>query len=35
MHSKFVIEKWVSRRHFFIDEKILQNFDLTGELISV
>ena len=24
MHNKFVIEKWVNRRHFFIDVKNLQ-----------
>ena len=35
MHNKFVIEKWVNRRHFYIDEKNQQKFGLTGELISV
>ena len=25
IYSKFVIEKWVNCRHFFIDEKNLQN----------
>ena len=34
MHNKFIIEKWVNRRHFFIDDKILQKLGLTGELIS-
>ena len=29
------MEKWVNRRHFFIDEKNLQKFGLTGEVISV
>ena len=27
------MEKWVIRRHFFIDEKNLQKLGLTGELI--
>ena len=35
MHNKFVIEKWVNRRHFYIDEKNQQKFGLAGELISV
>ena len=35
MHNKFVIEKWVNRRHFYIDEKNQQKSGLTGELISV
>ena len=35
MHNKFVIEKWVNRRHFFIDEKNLQKLGLTEEPISV
>ena len=34
MHNKFVIEKWINRRHFFIDEKKWKNFGLKGELIS-
>ena len=34
IHNKFIIEKWVNRRHFFIDEKNLQKLVLTGELIS-
>ena len=32
---KFVIKKWVNRRHFFIDEKNLQFFGLATEVISV
>ena len=32
---KFVIKKWVNRRHFFIDEKNLQLFGLATEVISV
>ena len=35
IHNKFVIEKWVNCHHFFIDEKHLQKFDQTGEVISV
>ena len=35
MQNKFVIEKWVNRRHFFIDEKNLQKFGLIGEVIFV
>ena len=35
LHNKFVIEKWVNRRHFFIDEKNLQKFSLTGEYICL
>ena len=35
IHNKFVIEKWVNYHHFFIDEKHLQKFDQTGEVISV
>ena len=34
MHNKFVIKKWLNRRHIFVDEKNLQKFALTGELIS-
>ena len=34
MDNKFVIEKWVNRRHFFIDDKNLEKFGLTGEFIS-
>ena len=30
MQNKFVIEKWVIRRNFFIDEENLQKFGLTG-----
>ena len=29
------MEKWVDRRQFYIDEKNLQKFGLTGELVSV
>ena len=35
MHNEFVIEKWVNRRHFLVDEKILQKFGLIGEFSSV
>ena len=35
MHNKIFIEKWVNRRHFFIDEKNLQKSDLMGEAISL
>ena len=35
IHNKFIIKKWVNRRYFFIDEKNLQNFGLTAEVISV
>ena len=31
----FFVEKWVSRCHFFIDDKNLQKLDLTLELLSV
>ena len=34
MHIKLIIEKWVNRRHIFIDEKNLQKLGLKGELIS-
>ena len=34
MHNKFFIEKLVER-HFYIDEKNLQTFGMTRELISV
>ena len=34
MHNKFVIEKWINRRHIFIDEKNWQKFGLKRELIS-
>ena len=34
IQNKFLVEKWVNRRHFFIDEKNLQKFGLTGELVS-
>ena len=34
IYKEFVIEKWVNWRHFYIDEKNFQKFDLTGELIS-
>ena len=33
-HNKFIIEKWVNRRYFFIDEKKLQKLGLTRQLIS-
>ena len=29
------MEKWVDRLQFYIDEKNLQKFGLTGELVSV
>ena len=29
------MEKWVDRPQFYIDEKNLQKFGLTGELVSV
>ena len=32
---KFVFKKWVNRRHFFTDKKILQKFGLAAEVISV
>ena len=35
IHNKFPVEKRVNRRHFYIDEKNLQKFGLTGELLSV
>ena len=35
MHNKFVIEKWVNRRHFFIDVKNLQKFCQARKHISV
>ena len=35
MDNEFVIEKWVNRWHFFIDEKSLQKFRPTGEFSSV
>ena len=35
IHNKFPVEKRVNRRHFYIDEKNLQKFGLTGELPSV
>ena len=35
MHNKFFVEKWVNRRHFFVDEKKLLKLGVTGELISV
>ena len=34
IYTKFISEKWVNRRHFFIDEKNLQKLGLAGELIS-
>ena len=30
-----VIEKWVKRRRFFIDDKNMQKFDLTGQVSSL
>ena len=33
-HNEFIIEKWVNRRHFFIDEKKLQKLGFSGQLIS-
>ena len=35
IHNKFVIKKWLNRRCFFVNEKNLQNFGLTAEVISV
>ena len=35
IHNKFVIEKWVNRCHFFVDQKNLQKFGLAAELVSV
>ena len=35
IHNKFLNEKWVNRRHFFIDEKNLEKLGVTGELLSV
>ena len=35
MQSKFIIEKLVNRRHFFIDKKNSEKLSLRGELISV
>ena len=34
IHNKFVIKKWVKRRHFFMDEKNLEELGPTGEFIS-
>ena len=34
MNNKFIIEKWVNSRHFFIDEKHLQKLSLRGQIIS-
>ena len=33
--NDFVIEKWVNRRHFFIDKESFQNFGLTEDFNSV
>ena len=35
MRNDFVIEKWVNRRHFLIDEGSLQKFGLTEEFNSI
>ena len=35
LHNTIFKEKWVNRRHFFLDEKNLQKLGLTGEPISV
>ena len=35
IYDKFVFGKWVNCHHFFVDEKNLQKFGLTGEFISV
>ena len=35
MHNKFVIKKWVNCCYSFIDEKKLQKFGLTADVISV
>ena len=32
---KSLNEKWVNRRHFFIDEKNLEKLGVTGERLSV
>ena len=29
------MEKWVNRSHFFIDERNLQKFGLTEEVVSI
>ena len=34
IYNKFISEKWVNLRHFFIDVKNLQKLGLAGELIS-
>ena len=34
IYNKFISEKWVNFRHFFIDVKNLQKLGLAGELIS-
>ena len=34
IHDKFLNEKWVNRRHFFIDEKNLEKLVVAGELLS-
>ena len=35
MHYKFLIERWVNRRRFIIDNRNWQKFGLRGELIYV
>ena len=35
IHTKFLIEKWVNRHHFLIDEKNLQKFGLREGFLSV
>ena len=34
IYNQFFIEKWVNRRHFYIDEKKLKKFGMTEKLIS-
>ena len=34
IQNKFVIEKRVNRRRFFIDDKKMQKFDLSGDVAS-
>ena len=34
IYNKFISEKWVNLRHFFIDVKNLPKLGLAGELIS-
>ena len=34
MHNKFIIKKWVNRRHCFFDKKNFQKIGVTGDLLS-